>query len=91
MYTHIVLCVKHLTSWFPLQIRPIDKKQQYQIQKLVQAGENAAKSDIQSKEPDASNKSEDASKYRPNPDMLVSKVDLTLQVSQCICDIMNGV
>ncbi|XP_052731812.1 uncharacterized protein LOC108331826 isoform X3 [Vigna angularis] len=69
------LKVQSLTA----KIRPIDKKQQYQIQKLVQAGENAAKSDFQSTEPDASNKSEDASKYRPNPDMLVSKVDLTLQ------------
>jgi len=84
VYIYIVLCVKHLTSWFPLQIRPIDKKQQYQIQKLVQASENAAKSDIQSKDPVASNKSEDASKYRPNPDMLISKVDLTSQVSQCV-------
>ncbi|KAG5034502.1 hypothetical protein AAZV13_04G088100 [Glycine max] len=61
------------------KIRPIDKKQQYQIQKLMQASENAIRSDILNKEPVASNKSEDASKYRPNPDMLVSKVDLTSQ------------
>ncbi|CAJ1974053.1 unnamed protein product [Sphenostylis stenocarpa] len=61
------------------KIRPIDKKQQYQIQKLVQASENATKSDVQSKETAASTKSEDASKYRPNPDMLVSKLDLTSQ------------
>ncbi|KAK7351214.1 hypothetical protein VNO77_10501 [Canavalia gladiata] len=62
------------------KIRPIDKKQQYQIQKLMKASESATRSDIQSeKEPVASNKSEDASKYRPNPDMLVSKLDLTLQ------------
>lgn len=72
-----------MTLWFPLQIRPIDKKQQYQIQKLMQASENAIRSDILNKEPVASNKSEDASKYRPNPDMLVSKVDLTSQVSVC--------
>ncbi|KAL2339975.1 hypothetical protein Fmac_007915 [Flemingia macrophylla] len=58
------------------KIRPIDKKQQYQIQKLTQASENATRSDIQGKELAASNKSEDVSKYRPNPDMLVSKVDL---------------
>ena len=75
--------VRQLTLWFPLQIRPIDKKQQYQIQKLIQASENATRSDIQNKEPVASNKSEDVSKYRPNPDMLASKVDLTLQVSVC--------
>lgn len=49
----------------------------------MQASENAIRSDILNKEPVASNKSEDASKYRPNPDMLVSKVDLTLQVSVC--------
>ncbi|KAK7311662.1 hypothetical protein RJT34_09942 [Clitoria ternatea] len=62
------------------KIRPIDKKQQYQIQKLMKVSENATRSDIQSeKEPVASSKSEDASKYRPNPDMLVSKVDLTSQ------------
>ncbi|TKY74418.1 Neuroguidin protein [Spatholobus suberectus] len=61
------------------KIRPIDKKQQYQIQKLMQASENATRSDIQSKEPVASNKNEDVSKYRPNPDMLVSKLDLTSQ------------
>ncbi|KAK8465251.1 hypothetical protein PHAVU_009G035100 [Phaseolus vulgaris] len=61
------------------KIRPIDKKQQYQIQKLVQASENATKNDILNKELVASNKSEDASKYRPNPDMLVSKLDLTSQ------------
>ena len=60
-----------MTLWFPLQIRPIDKKQQYQIQKLIQASENATRSDIQNKEPVASNKSEDASKYRPNPDRVI--------------------
>ncbi|RDY00644.1 Neuroguidin, partial [Mucuna pruriens] len=61
------------------KIRPIDKKQQYQIQKLMQASENATRSDVQSKEPVASSKNEDMSKYRPNPDMLVSKLDLTSQ------------
>lgn len=71
----------HLTSCFLLQIRPIDKKQQYQIQKLIKVGEDAARSDIPSeKEPVASNKSEDVSKYRPNPDMLVSKEEITSQV-----------
>ncbi|XP_020219238.1 neuroguidin [Cajanus cajan] len=61
------------------KIRPIDKKQQYQIQKLTQASENATRSDIQGKETAASNKSEDVSKYHPNPDMLVSKLDLASQ------------
>ncbi|KAJ1424733.1 Sas10/Utp3/C1D [Sesbania bispinosa] len=62
------------------KIRPIDKKQQYQVQKLMKVNENATRSEIPSeKEPVASNKSEDVSKYRPNPDMLVSKLDLTSQ------------
>ncbi|XP_057437217.1 uncharacterized protein LOC130729456 [Lotus japonicus] len=62
------------------KIRPIDKKQQYQIQKLMKVGENAATSDLPSKkEPVASDKSEDVSKYRPNPDMLVSREDLAPQ------------
>ncbi|OIW14561.1 hypothetical protein TanjilG_14947 [Lupinus angustifolius] len=60
------------------KIRPIDKKQQYQIQKLMKVGENASKSDIPSVTGQvATNKSEDVSKYRPNPDMLESKIDLT--------------
>ncbi|XP_028804501.1 neuroguidin [Neltuma alba] len=61
------------------KIRPIDKKQQYQIQKLTKASENVKGNDIPSEEPVAPNKSEDVSKYRPNPDMLVSKLDNTSQ------------
>lgn len=60
------------------KIRPIDKKQQYQIQKLIKASESAT-SDAGEKEPAASKKSEDVSKYRPNPDMLVSKVEPTAE------------
>ncbi|KAJ1442757.1 Sas10/Utp3/C1D [Sesbania bispinosa] len=56
----------------------LTKKQQYQIQKLMKVNENATRSDIPTEnEPVASNKSEDVSKYRPNPEMLVSKLDLT--------------
>ncbi|XP_028755382.1 neuroguidin-like isoform X1 [Neltuma alba] len=57
------------------KIRPIDKKQQYQIQKLTKASENVKGNVIPNEEPVAPNKSEDLSKYRPNPDMLVSKLD----------------
>lgn len=60
------------------KIRPIDKKQQYQIQKLIKASESAT-SNTGEKEPPASKKSEDVSKYRPNPDMLVSKVEPTAE------------
>lgn len=50
----------------------------------MKVGENAATSDLPSKkEPVASDKSEDVSKYRPNPDMLVSREDLAPQVSVC--------
>lgn len=60
------------------KIRPIDKKQQYQIQKLIKASESATSNTVE-KEPAASKKSEDVSKYRPNPDMLVSKVEPTAE------------
>lgn len=60
------------------KIRPIDKKQQYQIQKLIKASESAT-SNTGENEPAASKKSEDVSKYRPNPDMLVSKVEPTAE------------
>lgn len=70
-------------SLFELQIRPIDKKQQYQIQKLTNVSENATGNAIPTeKEAVAPNNSEDVSKYRPNPDMLVSKLDNTSQVSR---------
>lgn len=75
------MCPRHLTSLYQLQIRPIDKKQQYQIQKLMKVSENATRSDIPGKKEQlASNKSEDVSKYHPNPDLLVNKSDLTSQV-----------
>ncbi|XP_054787343.1 uncharacterized protein LOC129293417 [Prosopis cineraria] len=61
------------------KIRPIDKKQQYQIQKLTKASENVKGNVISTDEPVEPNKSEDISKYRPNPDMLVSKLDATSQ------------
>ncbi|MCI18580.1 neuroguidin-like, partial [Trifolium medium] len=60
------------------KIRPIDKKQQYQIQKLIKASENAT-SNTGEKEPVASNKSDDVSKYRPNPNNLISKVEPTAE------------
>lgn len=70
----------YLTSSFLLQIRPIDKKLQYQIQKVIKASESAA-SNANEKVPAASNKNEDDSKHRPNPEMLVSKIQPTAKVS----------
>lgn len=62
------------------KIRPIDKKLQYQIQKLTTIGRGAAESTASNeKETDAPRRTEDLLKYRPNPDMLVSKSDTTAE------------
>lgn len=59
------------------KIRPIDKKMEYQIQKLTNAADSAA---AQEKVPDAEvngkgeqRDEEDLLKYRPNPDMMDTK------------------
>ncbi|CAB4297815.1 unnamed protein product [Prunus armeniaca] len=62
------------------KIRPIDKKLQYQIEKLtkvtasttenVQPGEKESQAGVPQR-------TDDLLKYRPNPDMLVSKADVT--------------
>ncbi|URD99766.1 Sas10/Utp3/C1D family [Musa troglodytarum] len=56
------------------KIRPIDKKLEYQTQKLIRAASNFVSEKIS---PDDKEKKfqdeEDPLKYRPNPDMLVSK------------------
>ncbi|KAK8580427.1 hypothetical protein V6N13_143524 [Hibiscus sabdariffa] len=59
------------------KIRPIDKKLQYQIQKLTRVCGSATQQQSASNE--ASNgpeKTEDPLNYRPNPDMLISKADM---------------
>lgn len=65
------------------QIRPIDKKLDYQVQKLTRAANNAlpnkAASDVGK---DDSQDAGDPLKYRPNPDMLVSKIDQDAQVNR---------
>ncbi|CAI8611877.1 unnamed protein product [Vicia faba] len=60
------------------KIRPIDKKQQYQIQKVIKASESAT-SNANEKVPAASDKSKDVSKYRPIPGNLISKIEPTAQ------------
>lgn len=58
-----------------IQVRPIDKKLQYQIQKLTRVSSSAVdKGGLSEKEEDATatQKEEDLLKYRPNPDMLVN-------------------
>ncbi|KAJ1704145.1 hypothetical protein LUZ63_003924 [Rhynchospora breviuscula] len=59
------------------KIRPIDKKLDYQIQKLTKAAEGGPAPDkimiSDKKEQNGSQTEEDPLKFRPNPDMLVSK------------------
>ncbi|XP_015579778.1 neuroguidin-B isoform X1 [Ricinus communis] len=56
------------------KIRPIDKKMEYQIQKLIRdSGRAMEQPSLKEKESEAPEKSEDLLNYRPNPDMLVSK------------------
>ncbi|XP_059635161.1 uncharacterized protein LOC132277336 isoform X2 [Cornus florida] len=58
------------------KIRPIDKKLQYQIEKLTRVSGNAMENvSVTTKEVDSTQKTEDPLKYRPNPDMLVSKTN----------------
>ncbi|THG07275.1 hypothetical protein TEA_001865 [Camellia sinensis var. sinensis] len=58
------------------KVRPIDKKLQYQIQKLTKVTAGAVdKVGSSEKKEDATQKTEDLLKYRPNPDMLVSKTN----------------
>ncbi|KAJ0966161.1 hypothetical protein J5N97_027299 [Dioscorea zingiberensis] len=58
------------------KIRPIDKKLEYQIQKLTKAAMNLAPErpmSIGNDREEGKKDEEDALKFRPNPDMLVSK------------------
>lgn len=54
------------------KIRPIDKKLQYQIQKLTRDSETASEKSVIS-EKGTNTQKEDLLMYRPNPDMLVGK------------------
>jgi len=67
------------------QIRPIDKKLQYQIQKLTRGTAGTTEVvGLSEKELGATQKTEDLLNYRPNPDMLVPRSDMTPGVSQDI-------
>ncbi|KAF5455965.1 hypothetical protein F2P56_025487 [Juglans regia] len=65
------------TRLFLEKIRPIDKKLQYQVQKLTRVATGTAEAVGPREELDAPQKAEDLLKYRPNPDMLVPKSDMT--------------
>lgn len=60
------------TRLFLEKIRPIDKKLQYQIQKLTRDSDTASEKSAIS-EKGTNTQKEDLLKYRPNPDMLVGK------------------
>ncbi|KAJ0244834.1 hypothetical protein HA466_0183660 [Hirschfeldia incana] len=55
------------------KIRPIDKKLQYQIQKLTTAGVSAAEQTL-SEGKEGQQQSEDVSNYKPKPDLLADKM-----------------
>ncbi|GAB4839524.1 hypothetical protein Ancab_029050 [Ancistrocladus abbreviatus] len=59
------------------KIRPIDKKMQYQLEKITRAtGNDVIKADANGREAEATPKSDDLLKFRPNPDLLISKSDV---------------
>lgn len=62
-----------------VQIRPIDKKLQYQIQKLTRDSDTASEKSVIS-EKGTDTQKEDLLKYRPKPDMLVRKTSNTAEV-----------
>ncbi|KAF0916447.1 hypothetical protein E2562_007535 [Oryza meyeriana var. granulata] len=65
------------------KIRPIDKKMEYQIQKLTNAADSGAAQEkvlnAEAKNKEQPKDDEDLLKYRPNPDMMDTKTDLTRQ------------
>ncbi|KAJ8450270.1 hypothetical protein Cgig2_004727 [Carnegiea gigantea] len=59
------------------KIRPIDKKCGYRIERLLAAAaSDAAKAQTTENTAEATQKSKDLLRYRPNPEMLVSKTDM---------------
>ncbi|XP_042519038.1 neuroguidin [Macadamia integrifolia] len=62
------------------KIRPIDKKLQYQTQKLMRSISNATeKVGSDEKKTDTAQNADDPLKYRPNPDLLISKINQSSQ------------
>ena len=64
----------------PYQIRPIDKKLEYQIQKLLKAAQGGLEGLGEGGDGGAL-EGEEALQFRPNPDMLLSKLDDNAEVS----------
>ncbi|XP_050379002.1 uncharacterized protein LOC126796262 [Argentina anserina] len=69
------------TRLFLEKIRPIDKKMQYQIEKLTKVTASTAENIQPNERQSQSNKTEDPLSYRPNPHMITSKIDTTSEGS----------
>ncbi|XP_047335796.1 neuroguidin [Impatiens glandulifera] len=68
------------TRLFLEKIRPIEKKLQYQTDKLMRVSEKSTDSaGVNATVEDPSKKEDDLLKYRPNPDMLISKTESVLE------------
>ncbi|XP_051134564.1 uncharacterized protein LOC127253831 [Andrographis paniculata] len=57
------------------KIRPVDKKLEYQVQKLTRTATSMEKPGLAVKETDEAQGKEDMLQYRPNPELLVSKTN----------------
>lgn len=71
-----------LITSFLWQIRPIDKKLQYQIEKLLKMAKTPFDT---SKNDGIVGSNDDDLLFKPNPDMLVSKIDQTEKVDDTHC------
>lgn len=82
-YDSYLGCFDFSISFHFLQIRPIDKKLEYQIKKLTKATGNAVEQPHSLEKENgatAKKEGEEFLKYRPRPDLLVSKTDITPEV-----------
>ncbi|XP_070682072.1 uncharacterized protein [Malus domestica] len=65
------------------KIRPIDKKLQYQVEKLTKVTTSTTEDVGQSgkePQPNVPQQTDDLLRYRPNPDLLVSKTDVNFKL-----------
>jgi len=77
-----ITVVQSFALLIAVQIRPIDKKCGYQIDRLLAAAaSDSAKGQTTEDTAEAMEKSKDLLRYRPNPEMLVSKTDMAADVS----------
>lgn len=65
------------TRLFLEKIRPIDKKLHYQIEKLTKVTASTTENIQQSEKESQSNKTADLLSYRPNPEMIPRRTDMT--------------